>query len=307
VIERRLLGRTGLAVSSIGFGTVSLGVDYGIAAPGEFGRPPDEESVALLRRAAALGVALYDTAPAYGQSERILGTALGADAACVFATKVTVPREQDLRASIDTSLDRSCAALGRESLDVVQIHNATVESLRGGALLDTLEEARARGKLRFIGASVYTEDEALAAIECGRVDVLQVAYNLLDQRMAQRVFPAARRANVGVLVRSAFLKGALTDKAAHLPAALAELRRAADRARATLGVGWSRLPEMALRFCLSAPAVSTALFGARTSEELEMAVAAAEAGPLPASLLEQLAAVALSDDNLLNPAKWPPV
>ena len=307
MIERRKLGRTGLDVSSIGFGTVSLGVDYGIGVPGQFGRPPDEESVLLLRRAASLGIALYDTAPAYGHSERILGTALGSDARCVFATKVTLPPSGDPRAAIALSLERSCSALQRDRLDVVQVHNATVEVLRGGALLDALEEARARGRLRFIGASVYAEDEALAAIECGRVDVLQVAYNLLDQRMAARVFPAAQRAGVAILVRSAFLKGALTDKAVHLPAALAELRHAVDRARAVLGVDWSRLPEMALRFCLSHAAISTVLVGARTVDELDTAVAAAEAGPLPPALVAEMAALALSDDNLLNPSKWPSV
>jgi aryl-alcohol dehydrogenase-like predicted oxidoreductase len=299
VIAERTLGRTGLRVSSIGFGTVSLGMDYGIAAPGNFGRPRDQDSIALLQRAFAAGVRLYDTAPAYGESERLLGAALHGDG--VVATKVSIG------ANVDESLKRSCALLGRESLDVVQIHNATVEILRGGELLDTLSEARVRGRVRFIGASVYSEDEALAAIESDRIDVLQVAYNLLDQRMATRVFPAAQAAGVGVLVRSAFLKGALSAKAAHLPEGLAELRRAAERSCQVLGVDWSRLSEMALRFCLSHPAVSAVLFGARTNDELDDALAFAGAGPLPPELLNRAATLALSDDNLLNPGKWPNV
>ncbi len=298
MIELRNLGRTGLRVSSIGFGTVSLGLDYGIAAPGEFGRPPDEDSLALLRRAFSAGVTLYDTAPAYGESERLLGIALGEGA--VVATKVTIGDE------VAQSLARSCSRLDRPQLDLVQIHNATVEILRGGRLLDGLEEARARGQLRFIGASVYSEEQALAAIESGRIDVLQVAFSLLDQRMAARVLPAAEAAGVGVLVRSAFLKGALTAKAAHLPPPLAPLQRAAERARDALGVDWAGLPQMALRFCLSHRAISTVLFGARTDGELDAALDAAQAGPLPPSLLEKTAALALSDDNLLNPSKWPP-
>ncbi len=311
--QTRTLGRTGLAVSAIGFGTVSLGLDYGIAAPARFGRPDDADAVATLRRAADAGVTLFDTAPAYGDAERLLGDAVGARGECVLATKVTVPRGtngQPLRGrllaeSLQAQLTHSRLALRRDPLDVVQIHNATVELIEDGELLELLEMARRRGQLRFIGASVYREAEALAAIASGRIDVLQVAYSLLDQRMAARVFAAAQAANVGMLARSAFLKGALTDKAQFLPPALAPLRDAADRARVALGVDWRGLPELALRFCLSAPAIATVLFGARTTDELDAALAAAAAGPLAAEQLQQTPPLALTDERLLDPSQWP--
>jgi aryl-alcohol dehydrogenase-like predicted oxidoreductase len=293
----RTLGRTGLHVSAVGFGTVSLGVDYGIAAPGQFGKPPDNEAVSLLRAAFARGVTLYDTAPAYGESERLLGDAL--DARGVIATKVTIGVD------VPASLERSRRLLRRDCLDVVQIHNATVEILRGGPLLDELERARAAGKLRFIGASVYTEAEALAAIESGRIDVLQVAFSLLDQRMAARVLPAAAAAGVGVLVRSAYLKGALTEKAPHLPEALAPLKEAIQTVRAKLGVDWGSLTATALRFCLSQPVVSSVLVGVRTAAELDAALTAAAEGPLSAAQLAETPALALDDERWINPAKWP--
>ncbi|HEX4459663.1 MAG TPA: aldo/keto reductase, partial [Polyangia bacterium] len=212
-----------------------------------------------------------------------------------------------LAESLESQLIQSRVALRRDPLDVVQIHNATVELLEDGELLDLLERARRRGQLRFIGASVYREAEALAAIDSGRVDVLQVAYSLLDQRMAARVFAAAAAANVGILARSAFLKGALTDKAQHLPPALAPLRDAADRARTALGVDWRGLPEVALRFCLAAPAISSVLFGARTPDELDAALAAAAAGPLPDEQLARTPQLALADERLLDPSQWPPL
>jgi aryl-alcohol dehydrogenase-like predicted oxidoreductase len=313
VIATRTLGRTGLAVSAIGFGTVSLGLDYGIAAPDRFGRPGEAEAVATLRRAADAGVTLYDTAPAYGDSERLVGDALGSRHDCVLATKVTVPRGTNgqplqgrgLAESLEAQLAQSRLLLRRDPLDLVQIHNATVELLQGGELVGLLEAARAQGQLRFIGASVYREAEALAAIDSGRVDVLQVAYSLLDQRMAPRVFPAAQAAGVGILARSAFLKGVLTDKAQFLPPALAPLRDAAERARVALGVDWRGLPPAALRFGLSAPAVATVLFGARSDDELEAAVVAAAAGPLPPELLARTPALALEDEQLLDPSRWP--
>ncbi|MCU1279436.1 MAG: oxidoreductase, aldo/keto reductase family [bacterium] len=315
MIGARPLGATGVQVSPVGFGTVSLGVDYGIAAPGAFGRPADEQAVAALRHAAGRGITFYDTAPAYGEAERLVGAALGDDDALVVATKLTVPkgadgtllRDAELERAVNESLARSQAALRRSTLDVVQIHNATVALLQDGdgGVLAFLEAARARGIVRLVGASVYSEEEALAAIHSRRIQVLQVAYNLLDQRMARRVFPEAQAAGVGVVVRSAFLKGALTDKAVYLPAALAALREAVDRARTALGVDWAALPQVALRFCLSHPAVSTVLVGARTTAELDTALDAAEQGPLAAAALEAARAVAVDDDALVNPSRWP--
>jgi aryl-alcohol dehydrogenase-like predicted oxidoreductase len=135
---------------------------------------------------------------------------------------------------------------------------------------------------------------------------LQVAFNALDQRMAATVLAAAEAAGIGVIVRSAFLKGALTPKAQWLPESLAPVRAAAARARDLLAGGsWDRLPDAAMRFCLSAPRIASVLTGARTVAELDAALAAEAAGPLDASMLSSAAELALTDDRLLNPSYWP--
>lgn len=312
-MKYRPLGRTGLQVSEVALGTVELGVQYGIDVPGDFGRPPEDEAVRLLAEAADAGINFFDTAPGYGESERLLGKALGDRPDCLFATKVAVPRAADrslqrgpaLREAIESSLERSRRAMRRDVLDVVQIHNATVEVVRDGEMTEVLQDARQEGLIRFLGASVYTEEEALAVVEDGRFDVLQVAYSILDQRMADRVFPAAQCAGVGVLVRSAFLKGVLTAKARHLPAALESLRHAADRVKDKLAGSWEAVPETALRFCLSAPEVSTVLVGARTLAELRQALTAAAHGPLSSDLHAQARLLAFTDTQLLNPSNWP--
>src|SRR5262249_46101516 len=171
---------------------------------------------------------------------------------------------------------------------------------------DALLDAKDRGLLRVVGASVYGEDAALAVIASGEYDVLQIALNALDQRMRHRVLPAAAAAGVGVVVRSAFLKGALTAKARWLPQALAPVRDAGTRARDLLAGGsWDALPEAAMRFCLSVPHVASVLTGARTRAELESALAAEAAGPLDAATLAASARLAVSDDALLNPSRWP--
>lgn len=168
-----------------------------------------------------------------------------------------------------------------------------------------LLKARDEGKVRFLGASVYGEESALAAVNSGHFDCLQVAYNVLDQRMSGRVFPAAAQAGVGILVRSALLKGALTEKSRFLPPELHVLQRASERAREKLAGTWQRLPEIAVRFCLSSKKVATVLVGASTRKELEQALLAAKAGPLSEELLGQAASLALTDEHLLNPSHWP--
>jgi len=312
-MQYKHLGRTPLLVSELALGTVSLGIDYGIQVPGEPGRLAPVAAIRLLHLAADAGINLFDTAPSYGESERLLGQALRSRPQCLIATKVSIPTDtngkllsgNNLRGAMQKSLDSSLQRLQREVLDIVQIHNATAEVIAEGELAKLLLEAKQQGKIRYLGASVYGEATALAVIGSKQFDVLQVAYNLLDQRMAQRVFPAAERAGVGVIVRSVFLKGALTPRAEWLPATLVGLRKAAERVRETFHASWQVLPEVALRFCLSTPQVATVLTGASSPNELTQALAAVEAGPLSEQLLACTPDLGLSDDRLLNPSYWP--
>jgi len=311
-MDYRPLGKTGLDVSVVGLGTVSLGVDYGIKAPEELGRPAEADTIRLLQKAADAGINLFDTAPAYGESERLLGQALRSHPQCYIATKVPVPTETNgssmqssqLQRAVYTSLENSLRALQRDMLDIVQIHNATVDVIAQGKIAEVLLKAQRQGKVRFLGTSVYTEAEAMAVIEAGCFDVLQVPYNVLDQRMATKVFPAAVQAGVGLIVRSTFLKGVLTAKAKRLPLELTSLRQAAERVMEILAGSWQSLPEAALRFSLSAPLVATVLVGVRTFSELEQALKALEAGPLPTELLAKIPASTLEEERLLNPSYW---
>jgi aryl-alcohol dehydrogenase-like predicted oxidoreductase len=311
-VKQRPLGRTGFTVSAVSLGTVSLGLDYGIVVPGEFGRPDESDAVALVRSALDRGVTLIDTAPAYGASERIVGRAINGDRRVIVATKIALSHVAPSHpapshpSSIIASIESSLRTLGRDVLDIVQIHNATREMIDEGAVTGALLDAKRRGLVRVLGATVYGEDAALAVIHSGEYGVLQVALNPLDQRMMREVLPAASQAGVGVLVRSALLKGALTPKGQWLPEPLAPLRESAGRARDLLAGGsWDGLPEAAMRFCLSVPHVATVLVGARTIAELDAALAAEAAGPLEPSLLAKAAQLAMTDERLLNPSYWP--
>ena len=304
------LGATGLKVSRLGLGTAAFGVKgYGIPTPGE-DAVSDAGAIDAIHAAVEGGINFFDTAPGYGRSEKLLGRALAGHKDCVIATKVTIPEDSGslsffkFQAKVNASLNASLRALRRDVLDVVQIHNATIPLLRDGKMVECLERAREAGKVRWIGASVYGPDTGLAAVRTGKIHVLQVALSLLDQRMCQRVFPEAEAAGIGVLTRSALLKGALTKRAQWLPESLEPVTRASEHAVQGLGTTWDGLPEMALRFCLTVPEAHTVLVGARSREELQASLAAQSAGPLNPLLLETAHTMGLDNERLLNPSYW---
>lgn len=305
----RTLGRTGLKVSEISLGTVELGMDYGIPAEGGHVRPTEAEAARLLDRTLELGINFIDTARAYGEAEAVIGRALHARRSeYIIATKVQpfdadepAERERKMVASAEESL----RLLQLDSVDLFMLHSAPSTVIAGGHAGEVLLKLKQRGLCRFIGASVYGEESALAAIETGVYDCLQIAYSVLDRRPEARVIPAAAQAGVGLVSRSVLLKGALTARYRYLPAGLAPLIAEVERVSAQAPGGVDALPELAYRYVLSSPVPQTALVGTANISELEAAVRYAEAGPLDAAALQTLRAAPLLSDNELNPGKWP--
>lgn len=307
-MNKRDFGATGWRLSPIALGTVELGLEYGIRRPGEAGRPTRVEAVRLIHAALEAGIELLDTAPGYGDSEAIVGEALrGRAEPLVVTTKVEACRElpaEERRVTLLRSIDESRGRLGRDRIELLQIHNAEASDIRDPLLRGALDDAVARGWVERIGASVYGAEAALAAVNDPRLEVVQVAFNLLDRRMATEVFPAARANGTALLLRSAFLKGALTDRREHLPERLGALRRAAERA-ARWAEGQGRgLAECALRFCIDQELPGSVLVGVSGREELDFAVAVARGAPLEAAALEAALGLAVDDGEVVDPRFW---
>ncbi|MFX0195115.1 MAG: aldo/keto reductase [Candidatus Hodarchaeota archaeon] len=308
-MEYRFLGQTGLQVSPLSLGTVGLGMDYGIQAPGVYGRPGESEARRLILAAADAGINFFDTARAYGVSEEILGKTLADKPYCYVATKISLPKKETrdknhIKQIIKNSLQESQRMLQRKVLDIVQIHNATTATFKDGRVIEALKQAKMEGKIRYIGASVYGEDAALIAIESGTIDTLQIAYSLVDQRAKNHVLPAAQNAGVGVMARSILLKGALTPKARYLPSHLRSLVEAAERVRKAFDVSWDELPQLAIRFCMGISEIDVLILGISSKKELDEALKAIDAGPLSNREMEQMREFGLDDEQLLNPSYW---
>ncbi len=313
-MQYRTLGRTGLRVSALALGTVELGLDYGIQVPGHYGRPPEEEAVALVHAALEAGINFIDTARAYGAAETVLGRALrDRRHQAVIASKVSTqrpdgqnPKGDELRRLMLDSLETSLRELQTDYVDIWQIHNLDQDLLdQLDVLVGVFDEVRSAGKVRWVGTSTYGVAMPLAGVRCGLFDLLQVTYSVLDQRLADDVLALAQAQQIGIVARSVLLQGVLTERGDHLPDRLEPLRERSRRFRqlaADSGLGLSAA-QLAIAFALDHPHISAALMGVRSQAELAENLTAVET-QIPADLMAQLYGLRLDDADLLNPGTW---
>jgi aryl-alcohol dehydrogenase-like predicted oxidoreductase len=295
-METTTLGRSGLDVSRIAFGTWQLG--------GEWGQFDEAAAVAAIRRARELGVNFFDTAQAYGfgRSERILGRALRQDLVAhrdevVIATKGGL-RQTDsgivrdatpewLRQGVDASL----TALGIDNIDLYQLHwpDATVPVAEtAGALGDLITE----GKINHVGVSNYDSEQMADFSATLPLETLQPPYHLFRREIEDQVLPYCRVHNIGVLVYGPLAHGLLTGTlSVHTAFARDDWRassgvfsggtfrrnltavRALEKFAADRGISVSQL---AIAWTLANPAVHVAIVGAREAGHIEDSLGAAD-------------------------------
>jgi aryl-alcohol dehydrogenase-like predicted oxidoreductase len=285
-MKYRTLGKTGLRVSVIGLGTM--------VHAGHFGPMKDSESLGAIETALELGVNFIDTSDAYGAgySETLLGNALkGKRDKVILATKggnvMTGPNrgkrifEPDY---ISRVMNESLERLQTDYIDLYQLHNPSVEVIEKGKVWDVLERAKQAGKIRHYGVSINTMEEGVAAVKDGRSETIQVEYNLLAQEPAEKIFPLALNANIGIIARIPLRRGILTGK---LTAEDEQRFQGEDvRARSFKGEPFRQelakaemlrflvhgnvksFAQAALAFCIAHPAVSITIPGARNAEQM---------------------------------------
>ena len=289
-------------------------MDYGLKAPGAYGQPAEADAIRLVQAAIEAGINLIDTARAYGESEAVLGRALrGRRDQVILATKVQTRQPDGANFSPDglkrhmlASLDTSLRLLQTDYVDLWQIHNVDDDLLaRIGLIEEVFAGARQAGKVRSVGGSMYGADIPLAALKLGVFDTLQVTYSVLDQRLADQVFPLAAAKNIGLIVRSVLLQGVLTERGDYLPDRLERLRAHSRRFRQLVAESHLDLSaaQAALAFGLAHPQIGAVLVGVRTLAELEEDLQATKTS-LPDELLTQLYGLRLDDPNLLDPGTW---
>ena len=207
-MDTRTLGSTGAAVTEIGLGTWNVGPVWDDVT--------DETVLETLETALDSGMNLIDTAEVYGdgRAERLIGELLAdhADEAVFVPTKAAPDEderhsEEGLRESVAGSRER----LGVDSLDLVQLHCPETAAFYEPETFDVLEDLKAEGRIDHAGVSVEKVEEATKAIEYGVVETVQVIFNPLRQRPAERFFERAANEDVGIIVRVPLASGLLAD------------------------------------------------------------------------------------------------
>ncbi len=317
-MRRRTLGRTGISVSEIGFGGWGIGKSM-------WGRTDDAESLRALHAALEAGIDYFDTAFAYGHghSERLIARTLKESGRRATVSTKIPPKNMEWPAHPWTALalafppdwivscvERSLRNLATDCLTLEQFHVWTDNWLRDPLwpeVAATFEGLKKEGKLRFVGASINSDDpdSALGLVASGLVDQVQVLFNLFDQRAADRLLPLCAEKGVAVVVRCPFDEGGLTgelrphtkfepeDFRSHYFAGerLAETcRRAAALEKAALGPKAPSLAIAALKYCLSFAAVSTVIPGMRKASHVLQNIQASDGNYYDPEELEALRA-----------------
>lgn len=314
-MNTRTFNDTGRAVSEIGLGCWQLG-------GGDWGSVSDEDALGILRASHDNGVTFFDTADVYGagRSETLIGRFLREDRPdnVFVATKLgrSSPggpgnyTPETMRAHTEASLSR----LGVTALDLTQLHCIPTDELRRGDVFDTLRQLKSEGKIKAFGASVESMDEALLCLSQPGLASLQIIFNVFRQKPITALFEAAQAKNVALIVRLPLASGLLSGKMTPQTQFAPSDHRAYNRDGAAFnvgetfaGLGFERgvaiadalkplvpdnfsMAQMALRWCLDFPAVTTVIPGATRPDQARANATVSALPPLSPELHAALGA-----------------
>ncbi|HKW99230.1 MAG TPA: aldo/keto reductase [Bryobacteraceae bacterium] len=305
----RKLGRTEFQVSEIGYG--AWGIGGGLWAGAD-----DQKSLDALHHAIELGLNFIDTALAYGngKSEELVGQVVRDFGHKIYVASKVPPKNQLWPARpgiaisevfpydhIVKSTESSLQNLRFETLDLQQLHVWNPEWIDRDEWKRACDDLKRSGKVRAVGISIndHQPDSALDLIKTGLIDTVQVIYNIFDQSPERNLFPLTMEKNIGVIARVPLDEGGLTGKidenSEFDPAEFRARYFRGDRKKQVaehvsaiqheLGIHNGNMPEVALRFCLSPPAVATVIPGMRSRRNVDFNLGIPGKGPLPEKVL----------------------
>jgi aryl-alcohol dehydrogenase-like predicted oxidoreductase len=301
-MRKRILGKTGIEVSELGFGSLfasSLGLGF-------------DDSKKAVHKALDLDINYFDTAPAYANSEEILGKIMAdVKRPIILSTKLggrPQPFDPQNKQQLLASAKESLRLLHREVIDVLFVHEPdrplqynwwTDPEAVYGPVIDALDQLKKEGVIRFTGLGGTTTTEMAHLMRSDRFDVVLTAFNYsaLFREATQEILPAAQSLGMGLVLGSVLQQGGLgrryDDVVRVKPAWLSKPRQLQFLAFYQLldELGMS-IVELCLRFAISGTDAHTVLIGPKTSQQVEDSVRAIEKGPLAPDVLRQLDAIA---------------
>lgn len=294
-------------------GTAQLGMDYGIA--NRDGQPSGREAELILRSAVGAGVRWIDTAAAYGSSERRIGAALPGLKGVHVVTKLAPLDEFDdtaslgaIRQAVVDSVRRSCARLGADRLEVLLLHRAHHLTWRNAVVWHTVKELRDEGAIYDLGVSVYTPEEALAALSQPAVRHIQLPFNVIDWRWRSSdiVATLATRPEVTVHARTVLLQGLLAaGREARWPQGIDPAELTACLMRLTRDLDRDSPADLCLAYVRAQAWIDGVVVGMENLGQLALNLALFKRPPLTRDEIAAVdAALPRASERLLNPSLW---
>ena len=314
-MKYRRLGQTGIEVSEVGFGVWSV-------STGWWGKVDKPDAVRLLREAVEAGVTLFDTADTYaeGYGETIMQEALGKRRhEIVIGTKfgydIHAPRDGHQRERpqrwdpefIRSACEESLRRLGTDYIDLYQLHNPRIDTVRDDEVFDTLDTLSKEGKIRYYGVALGPDigwaEEGGAAMSERHTASMQIIYSIIEQQPARSFFPAAHEHNTGLLARVPHASEVLTDEftekmkvefdpsdhRAHRRQEWLDLAfRKRERVLFIASETGRTLAQAAIQFCLSEPSIAAVLPNIVRRDQLDEFAAGSDAPPLSADEIAEL-------------------
>ncbi len=309
-MKYRKLGRTGLEVSDISCGL------WGMSG---WSGSDDQQSLASLQLAVDSGCNFFDTAWAYGdgKSDGLLGEIMARNPKARIYAASKIPPANDKWPALPKYKYRDVFSpehvlkyadlirkkLRTDSIDLLQFHVWDDSWTDNADFRSTVEKLKDGGWIHYFGLSLNRWEPAngIKALRTGLIDVVQVIYNVFDQAPEDELFPVCQELSVGVIARVPLDEGSLGGKMTletrfpksdwrsgyFGPENLGKTIGRVEKLKKILPAGMT-MPEMALRFILSHPAVSTTIVGMRTPEHVRENIPTSDAGPLESPLLDEL-------------------
>jgi aryl-alcohol dehydrogenase-like predicted oxidoreductase len=309
-MKYRKLGRTGFETCDI---------SYGLWGMSGWSGSDDKQSLDSLQLSVDSGCNFFDTAWAYGEgkSDALLGETMARNSKKRLYAASKIPPKNDKWPALASYkyedvfppdhvlkyADLIRKKLRVDSIDVLQFHVWDDSWTDNPNFRSTVEKLKDGGWIKYFGLSInrWEPENGMKALHTGLVDVVQVIYNIFDQAPEDELFPLCQELNVGIIARVPLDEGSLGGKMTletrfpkddwrsgyFGPENLRPTIERVEKLKKIVPPGMT-LPEMALRFILSHPAVSTTIVGMRDAKHVRENIAASDAGPLPANLLAEL-------------------
>lgn len=304
-MEKNKLGNTKYSLSKIGLGTVQFGLDYGFTK-----KKTQEEVDRILSYANQRGINLIDTARSYGDSEEKIGNYISQNSNnFIVATKLGIITYEDaltqeaLKSTILKSIETSLKKLRKDKLDIVQLHQTDQYLINNPYFWELLIEIKEEKIIGSIGASVYQENETEYLIQKyrHRIDFFQIPYNVFDRRF-ESLIELFKKENIGLITRSAFLKGVIPCKTEDLPEELKELipyKKKLEQIAKNYSLSVS---QIALLYVCNKDFITSTILGVDSANELKQNVNTIENNNFEKSL--KIDELKVNNERLINPGMW---